>query len=115
MERCLAVRDAITGVVVTDDEVRATIRGLHAQHGYIADPHTAVGWLGADKAGRGGSAPTIVLGTAHPAKFPEVVEPTLGQAVALPPALAERLALDVRATRIPPQLDVLVSVLAATP
>ncbi len=109
------MRDAITGVVVTDDEVRATIRRLHAQHGYIADPHTAVGWLGADKSGRGHSAPTIVLSTAHPAKFPEVVEPTLGQAVALPPALAARLALDVRAVRIPPRLDALTSVLAATP
>ena len=66
-------------------------------------------------ASRGDGAPTIVLGTAHPAKFPEVVEPTLGQAVALPPALAARLALDVRAVRIPPQLEALTRVLAATP
>jgi hypothetical protein len=43
-----------------------------------------------------------------------VVEPTLGAAVALPPALAARLALDVVATRIPPRLDALTAVLAAT-
>ncbi len=108
------MRAAITGVVVTDDEVRATIRELQAAHGYIADPHTAVGWLGAERAGRRGEAPVVVLATAHPAKFPEVVEPTLGAAVALPPALAARLALDVVATRIPPRLDALTAVLAAT-
>ena len=109
------MRAAITGVVVTDDEVRATIRALRDQHGYVADPHTAVGWLGADKAARSGGAPTVVFATAHPAKFPEVVEPTLGQAVELPPALAARLALEVRAVRIPPRLDALTDVLAATP
>lgn len=108
------MRAAITGVVVTDDEVRATIRALQAAHGYIADPHTAVGWLGAQKAGRQGDGPVVVLATAHPAKFPEVVEPTLGAAVALPPALAERLALDVVATHIPPRLDALTAVLAGT-
>lgn len=108
------MREAITGVVVTDDEVRATIRALQAEHGYIADPHTAVGWLGARKAGRHGDGPVVVLATAHPAKFPEVVEPTLGAAVALPPALAERLALDVVATHIPPRLEALAAVLAGT-
>lgn len=108
------MRAAITGVVVTDDEVRATIRALQAEHGYIADPHTAVGWLGAQKAGRQGDGPVVVLATAHPAKFPEVVEPTLGTAVALPPALAERLALEVVATHIPPRLDALTAVLAGT-
>ncbi len=108
------MREAITGVVVTDDEVRATIRTLQMAHGYIADPHTAVGWLGAEKAGRHGDGPVVVLATAHPAKFPEVVEPTLGAAVALPPALAERLALDVVATHIPPRLDALTAVLAGT-
>jgi threonine synthase len=108
------MRAAITGVVVTDDEVRATIRGLQAAFGYVADPHTAVGWLGAEKAARHGDGPVVVLATAHPAKFPEVVEPALGAAVALPPALAARLALDVVATHIPPRLDALTAVLAGT-
>lgn len=107
------MRAAITGVVVTDDEVRATMRALKARHGYIADPHTAVGWRGAELVAGGAGTPVIVHATAHPAKFPEVVEPTLGQAVELPPALAARLALEVRAVCIPPQLDRLAARLAA--
>jgi threonine synthase len=33
-----------------------------------------------------------VVATAHPAKFPEVVEPLVGQDIPLPPALAAMLA-----------------------
>ena len=58
------------------------------------------------------AAPRIVLSTAHPAKFPEVVEAVLGRAVAVPPALAERLSLPVVAARIPPRLDALTHALA---
>ncbi len=47
----------ITGVVVTDDEVRAAMRELHARYGYIADPHTAVGWRGAELAAADAGAP----------------------------------------------------------
>jgi len=108
-----AIRRAISGVVVTDDEVRLTIRALHAAHGYVADPHTAVGWAGATRAVRDGDAPVVVLGTAHPAKFPEVVEPTLGVPVGLPPALAERLTLPVQAVAIGPELAALTAVLTA--
>ena len=35
--------------------------------------------------------PLVCLATAHPAKFPEVVEPLIGQEVPLPPALATML------------------------
>ena len=102
------MRAAITGVVVTDDEVRDD-DSRAARRSTATSPTRTRRWAGSapDQAARGDGAPTIVLATAHPAKFPEVVEPTLGQAVALPPALAARLALDVRAVRIPPRLDAL--------
>ena len=32
-----------------------------------------------------------MVATAHPGKFPEVVEPLVGRAVPLPPALADQL------------------------
>jgi threonine synthase len=56
-------------------------------------PHTATAfWVydqlpPARKAGR----PWIVSATAHPAKFETIVEPIIGRAVAVPPALAELL------------------------
>jgi threonine synthase len=106
-----AMRRAIEGVVVDDDGIRAAMRELSG-HGYIADPHTAVGWVGARTAARDlpPEIPRIVLATAHPAKFREVVEPLLG-AMPLPDALAGRLGRPVRSLRCSPDLPALVTIL----
>lgn len=108
-----AMRAAIGGEVVSDEEVREQIAATAAATGYVADPHTAVGLVAAGRIPHG-PGPVIVLSTAHPAKFPEVVEPVLGRPVPVPPALASRLALPVRAVRIPPQLDALATAIAAS-
>jgi threonine synthase len=87
-----AMRAAVTGLAVTDDEIRAAMREM-AAHGYIADPHTAVGWVGAARAADADpGVPRVILSTAHPAKFGDVVAPVLGHEIPLPPALAERMA-----------------------
>lgn len=108
-----AMRATMTGVTVSDDDIRAAIRALADQHGYVADPHSAVGYLGARAVGHGaGGAPVVVLATAHPAKFREVVEPALGRDVPLPAALAERLALPRLSIAAAPALPALSAVLA---
>jgi threonine synthase len=88
-----AMRRDVVGVAVTDDEIRTALRDM-ASHGYLADPHTAVGWVGARKAAADVDAavPRVILATAHPAKFGDVVGPVLGRDIPLPPALAERMA-----------------------
>ena len=101
-----AMARAIGHDVVTDAEVRAAIASTAERHGYVADPHTAVGLVAAARLPADGR-PRVVLSPAHPAKFPEVVEPVLGRAVPIPQVLAERLALPVVATRIAPRLDAL--------
>ena len=108
-----AMRATMTGVTVSDDDIRAAIRALADQHGYVADPHSAVGYLGARAVAHGaGGAPVVVLATAHPAKFREVVEPALGRDVPLPAALAERLALPRLSIAAAPALPALSAVLA---
>jgi threonine synthase len=83
-----AMRAAVHGVAFDDGQVREAIRTLDQRYGYVADPHTAIGYLGAeavrDEAHSSG-APRVVLGTAHPAKFREGVEPVLGRPIPLPP------------------------------
>ncbi|TIR95869.1 MAG: threonine synthase, partial [Mesorhizobium sp.] len=55
------------------DEVAATIRQTLAASSYMLDPHTAAAMHVA--AGQmSGAVPMVVLGTAHPAKFPAAVE-----------------------------------------
>jgi len=42
----------------------------------------------------------VIVATAHPAKFSETVEPLIGQEVAIPPSLAELLALPQQDTEL---------------
>jgi threonine synthase len=51
--------------------------------------------------------PALLLATAHPAKFPETVEPTIGRPVPLPPALAACLERPLRTELLAPSLEAL--------
>ena len=81
-----AIRTAVRGDWVSDEETIRTIREVHARTGYVMDPHTAVAYA---VAGRhdAGSAPVVVLGTAHPGKFPAVVEEAIGVQVETPASM----------------------------
>jgi threonine synthase len=84
-----ALRDDLRGTSVSDQETRACIRRVYDETGYVLDPHTAVGFQGLErKLSRRSSETGIVLATAHPAKFAEVVEPILGETLPLPPELS---------------------------
>jgi threonine synthase len=74
----------------------ATIRWLYEEHGYLADPHTAVG-VHVARTRADPAAPVVCLATAHPAKFAEAVRDALGRDLARHPALE---ALQGRPTRV---------------
>ncbi len=69
----------------TDEETKKAMLKIHKNSGYICDPHGAVGYLGLkqylenhpDRYG-------IFLETAHPVKFLDVVEETIGRKLELP-------------------------------
>ena len=85
-----------TGHRVDEEETLETIRRVYAENGYLLDPHTAVGHAAAmqeiepERHEFGGPAlPTVVLATAHPAKFPDAVERATGVRPPLPDFLAD--------------------------
>ena len=96
-----AMKALITTEPHTDDEVRKAIAMLFTKYGYVADPHTAIGYLGVPDKRTGLS---LFLGTAHPAKFREVVQPVIAKEVPLPDALAATLARKKEVQRIKPEL-----------
>jgi threonine synthase len=77
-----------------DAQTLAAIRALYDRYGYVADPHTAVGYLGLMRYREESPGPHtgIVLATAHPAKFADPTREALGFAVELPERL--RVCLD---------------------
>jgi threonine synthase len=87
------MRKEIWGHGATDQETLAAMKMLHDKFGYIADPHTAVGALGweAYKLEHAEPAQGLVLATAHPAKFADVVMKAIGSAPPLPDRLAAYL------------------------
>ena len=102
------MRREIHGSRHTDGETKQAIARCWREHGYLLDPHTAVGWLGLeayarehDVLERGAPFQGIVLATAHPAKFAPIVERAAGTTVPLPPRIREALAKEKKAVSLP--------------
>lgn len=100
------IRKLITSAPHTDDDVRAAIAELYRKFAYVADPHTAIAYLGAR-----GRSNALFLATAHPAKFRDIVEPIIGVPVPLPDPLADALARNKSVDRISPVLGELAKLL----
>jgi len=115
MERLMALYpgQAIAGrlraVSIDDATIRASIGAELARTGVALCPHSAAGLAAyrALPAGDRRRGHWVVVATAHPAKFPETVEPLLGRRVEPPPALAALLGRPTRMTRIAAEVGVL--------
>ncbi|MEM7381000.1 MAG: threonine synthase [Bacteroidota bacterium] len=80
-----ALEKELSSYSFTDDMTRNAIAEIHSNSAYIADPHGAVGYLGLkahQKTKPDGYG--IFLETAHPVKFIDVVENTLGVQLEIP-------------------------------
>lgn len=99
------LRAEFTGARLDDDETLEVIASVHAEHGVLVDPHTAVGIGAARRLRRPGEA-VVTLATAHPAKFPDAVEQATGQRPALPDRLASIFERDETFAVLPNDLAV---------
>jgi threonine synthase len=107
------LRGDVSAFSATDEETRRCIREVYDTTGRILDPHTAVGRLGLARELAERQTPTdaILIATAHPAKFREVVEPVIGAEIELPERLAVHLEKERRVTPIGTVYEELRSVL----
>jgi threonine synthase len=86
------MRADIAGAAFDDKTVVAEIGRVHRELNYLLDPHGAIAWLAVQQfLSSSPGAAGVFLATAHPAKFREVVEPAIGERVALPPTLGVAL------------------------
>jgi threonine synthase len=85
-----AIRHDILGCSFSDEQTLRVMHDVEQRHGYVLDPHTAVGVLGWQNFAKQNqdAAEGIVLATAHPAKFAE----TVARATGVRPEMPERLA-----------------------
>jgi threonine synthase len=79
-----AIRDGFDAGRADETETAAAIRAAWREAGELVDPHTAVALAVADRDTTDTRVPSIVLSTAHPAKFPDAVEAACGHRPQLP-------------------------------
>jgi threonine synthase len=103
------MRDAVSAFSVSDDEIRARIRTDFTRYGRAWCPHTAVAAevyerLSPERRRKGR---WILVATAHPAKFREIIEPLIGAELAMPQALAQLFARPTECLEIDANLGAL--------
>ncbi|KLJ02510.1 threonine synthase [Luteimonas sp. FCS-9] len=97
-----ALRAGFVAERVDDATIREAIAAAPARHGIVPCPHTATALSVLDGLrDAGDTRDWAVVATAHPAKFETIVEPLVGHAVPLPPALAACLARPAQGTPLP--------------
>ncbi|MBS0387250.1 MAG: threonine synthase [Proteobacteria bacterium] len=104
-----AMRLALSAVSVDDGAIRARIRADHERFGALWCPHTAVAAEAFARmpAERRKNQQWILVATAHPAKFREIVEPLVGRPVPVPQALERLFRRRSHFTEIDATLDAL--------
>jgi threonine synthase len=104
-----AMRKDVVGCRFADADVRATIKHVYEDRGYLLDPHSAIAYMGLkgylDAQTRRVDHVGIFLATAHPAKFGEIVEPIIGRAIDVPGPLAEVMAQPRHVVKINASFD----------
>lgn len=99
-----AIRAEFCADRATNEDAAATIRNVLQQSGYLLDPHTACG-VHVARQQKSSKSPMVVLGTAHPAKFPDAVEAACGIRPQLPESQKDLMAGRERFTVLPNKLD----------
>lgn len=93
------VKKAMWGTSFSDAATKRAIRQVYESLGYLMDPHTAIGYLAVQEYAESensyfnesASVPYVILSTAHPAKFGDVIEPVIGEEIEIPGRLKDCL------------------------
>jgi threonine synthase len=96
-----SLQNIFSSCSISDDETKATLKSVYQSCQYLLDPHGAVGFLALQEYLKAHpNQKGIVLETAHPVKFYDVVEPVIGEPVPIPVTIQEQLKLEKKSTKI---------------
>jgi threonine synthase len=102
------LKNVLSSCSISDEETKATLQKVYKAEGYLLDPHGAVGYLALRQyLQRNTAEKGIVLETAHPVKFYDVVEPVIGTAVPIPETVRQQLLLEKKSTKIAADVNLL--------
>ena len=96
------LKSDFAAVAASERDVADCILRTKTQHGYLLDPHTACAVVAAEQCQTSGD--TVVLATAHPAKFPDAIVAITGEHPKLPARLANLMTDPERFDSLPNDL-----------
>lgn len=98
------VREKISGYFFNDEQTRKSMREVYGNVNYVLCPHTAIAYRGLQeyRQNSDGNFTGVFLSTAHPAKFIDLVEETLGKSVEIPERLQLLLSIEKSSIKMKP-------------
>ena len=102
------LKKVLSSCSISDQETKNTLQKVYQTERYLLDPHGAVGYLALQRYLQNNPVENgIILETAHPVKFYEVVEPVIGEVLPIPAAVQQQLLLEKKSTKIAAEVDLL--------
>ena len=102
------LKKVLSSCSISDQETKDTLQKVYQTERYLLDPHGAVGYLALQRYLQNNPVEKgIILETAHPVKFYEVVEPVIGEVLPIPAAVQQQLLLEKKSTKIAAEVDLL--------
>lgn len=103
-----AIKKLISSYSISDDETRKTISDVYTNTQYLLDPHGAVAYAALKQyQQQHGDDKGIILETAHPVKFYDVVEPIIHEKVDVPPAIQSILHKEKKSVKMKAEYSLL--------
>lgn len=102
-----SVTEKVSGAFYNDEQTQKAMREVFGNANYVMCPHTAVAYRGLQeyrKKNRGNFV-GLFLSTAHPAKFIDLVEETIGKSIEVPERLKSLLNIEKVAIRMKPDFE----------
>jgi threonine synthase len=95
------LKKSLIGFTITDDETKATLVSVLKEHNYLLDPHGAVAYTALQQyQSEHPNTKGVILETAHPVKFYDVIEPLINQPVPVPETVAVQIKKEKVSTKI---------------
>jgi threonine synthase len=102
------LKKMLEGYTITDEQTKATLISVFGKHKYLLDPHGAVAYNALRQYQiQHPNTKGVILETAHPVKFYDVIEPLINQKVPIPLSVEEQINKDKVSVKIPANTNAL--------
>lgn len=102
-----SMTEKVSGSFFNDEQTQKAMREVFGSTNYVMCPHTAVAYRGLQEYRKKnpGNFVGVFLSTAHPAKFIDLVEETIGKSIDIPERLKSLLEIEKVAIRMKPDFQ----------